>query len=68
MARGATKTKTKNTMAAKNTNTPQPGTTKIKFTKSPTGAFGLAYSPGDVVFFDTELANLLIETGFAQPA
>lgn len=43
-------------------------TTKIKFTKSPTGAFGLAYSVNDVAEFNTELATILIETGYAEPA
>ncbi len=41
-------------------------TTTIKFTKSPTGAYHLAYNMGDVVDLPTELADILIADGFAE--
>ena len=38
----------------------------IKFTKSPTGAFNLAYNEGDVANIRTELATEIIEMGFGE--
>lgn len=38
---------------------------KIKFLKSPTGKYGLAYVAGDVAEFEEKQANELIESGFA---
>lgn len=38
----------------------------IKFTKSPTGAFNLAYNEGDVANVRTELALEIIEMGFGE--
>lgn len=43
-------------------------TKKIKFTKSPTGAFKLAYSINDVAELNDELADVLIESKFAVVA
>lgn len=41
---------------------------KIKFTKSPTGAFNLAHNIGEVADIkDVDLAKKLIDTGFAIP-
>lgn len=42
------------------------GTTEIKFLKSPTGAYNLAYSAGDSAEVEQEIAEKLIESGFAQ--
>jgi hypothetical protein len=39
---------------------------KVIFTKSPTGAFGLAYSKGDQAEINDELAKELISANFAQ--
>lgn len=38
---------------------------EITFIKSPTGAFGLAYSVGNKVEMEAEQARELIEAGFA---
>jgi len=38
---------------------------KIKFIKSPTGAFNLAYSEGEEAEFPKGQADFLIEAGFA---
>jgi hypothetical protein len=43
-----------------------PTTKKIKFTKSPTGLFRLAYFPGDVVEMNTNQADVIIEAGYAE--
>jgi hypothetical protein len=40
----------------------------IKFTKSPTGEFNLAYFEGDVVEFEDALAKQLMDDGYATPA
>lgn len=40
--------------------------TKIKFLKSPTGQYHLAYSVGDVVELNNELAAILVGDGFAE--
>jgi hypothetical protein len=42
------------------------GMIEIKFLKSPTGAYNLAYNAGDVGSVEKELAEKLIESGFAQ--
>jgi hypothetical protein len=39
---------------------------KIKFLKSPTGSFGLAYSKNDETEIEQELAETLVLSGFAQ--
>lgn len=39
---------------------------EVKFLKSPTGAYNLAYNAGDVGSVEKELAEKLIESGFAQ--
>lgn len=40
---------------------------KVKFTKSPTGAFGLGYTIGDEAEVRQELAIELIDRGYAVP-
>lgn len=39
---------------------------KIEFIKSPTGAFKLGYSIGDIEEFDNKQAQILIEAGYAK--
>jgi len=39
----------------------------IKFTKSPTGEYGLGYFPGEMASFEDALATQLMEDGFAAP-
>lgn len=39
---------------------------KIRFLKSPTGVFNLAYFPGDEVDIDSEKAKLLVDGEFAE--
>lgn len=39
---------------------------KIKFLRSPTGAYNLAYSAGQEAEFEAKLADELIETKFAE--
>lgn len=39
---------------------------KIRFTKSPTGVFNLAYFPGDIVEMPANQAEVLIESEFAE--
>ena len=38
---------------------------KVRFLKSPTGRFGLAYSAGDVGFMPPALAGLAVSEGYA---
>ena len=38
---------------------------KVRFVKSPTGRFGLAYSAGDVGFVPASLAEMAISEGYA---
>jgi hypothetical protein len=42
-------------------------TKKIKFVLSPTGAFKLGYSVGDVVSLDEAQADALIDAAYAVP-
>jgi hypothetical protein len=39
---------------------------KIKFLKSPTGTFNLAYRPGDVAELPLSRCEVLVESGFAE--
>lgn len=39
---------------------------KIKFLKSPTGKFKLAYNAGDVAEVDNKLAAQCVEAGYAE--
>jgi hypothetical protein len=39
---------------------------KVKFLKSPTGAFGLAYAAGDETNVSVSLAEKMIDSGFAS--
>lgn len=41
---------------------------KITFIKSPTGAYGLAYSIGESADLGKEMNNEMMEAGFAKPA
>ena len=41
------------------------GFVKVKFTKSPTGRFGMAYNEGHTGFVKPDLAKKLVEEGFA---
>lgn len=41
-------------------------TKKVRFLKSPTGAFKLAYNVGDITALPVEQAELLIESGYAE--
>lgn len=40
---------------------------KVEFLRSPTGAYGLAYSVGDVAEVDPKLAKELFKSKFAKP-
>lgn len=40
---------------------------EVKFTKSPTGAFGLAYNAGQVGHVTPEMAKELEEAGYIEP-
>lgn len=39
---------------------------KVKFIKSPTGMFKLAYIPGEIATFEKKQADELIEMGYAE--
>lgn len=39
---------------------------KIKFLKSPTGAYGLAYSAGDQATIEAKQADILVKEKFAE--
>ena len=41
------------------------GFVKVKFTKSPTGRFGMAYNAGHTGFVKPEIAKKLVEEGYA---
>lgn len=41
-------------------------TVKVRFIKSPTGAYGLGYNVDDVHEFDSKQAEEMIETGHAE--
>jgi hypothetical protein len=53
------------TTTKKSTSGKLPEVLKIKFTKSPTGTFNLAYSEGDEAEFSMAQAAELIEAGYA---